>query len=114
VLAGLVPTVAVVAAGAVFVTIQSGSPAPGAAGRASDPAVVATAGPAPTSARELLLVAAERTASSASTSGRYWVRRQMDFGPPVKVGPANAPYDVVERESMTQWNATKSGDEGGK
>jgi hypothetical protein len=112
VLAGLVPTVAVVAAGAVFVTIQSGSPAPGTASRATDPAIVATTGPAPKSARELLLVAAERTASDPATSGRYWVRRQEDFGQPVKVGPASRPYYVVERSSLTQWNAMNSGDEG--
>ena len=111
VLAGLVPTVVVVAAGAVFVTTQSETPAPGAAGRVSDPAIVATAGPAPKSARELLLVAAERTASDPATSGRYWVRRQEDFDTPVKVGPARRPYHVVERWSSTQWNAMNSGDE---
>jgi len=112
VLAGLVPTVAAVAAGAVFVTTRPGSPAPGIAGRANDPAVVATAGATPKSARELLLVAAERTGSDAATSGRYWVRRQEDSGAPVQVGPASRPYHVVERSSMTQWNAMNSGDEG--
>ena len=113
VLAGLVPTVAAVAAGAVFVTTQPGTPAPGTAGRASDPAVVATAEAAPKSARELLLVAAERTGSdAAATSGRYWVRRQEDSGAPVQVGPASRPYHILERSSLTQWNAMRPGEEG--
>jgi hypothetical protein len=110
VLGGAVPVAAAVAVGAVVLTVQSGGSAPGTAERATDPAVVAT-GSAPQNARALLLVAAERTASGAATSGRYWVRSLEDAGRPVKVGPATRPYYVLQRFSLTQWDAMKPGDE---
>ena len=54
----------------------------------------------------------ERTASDPATTGRYWVRHQRDFGAPVQVGPAERPYHVVQRASLTQWNAMTTRDEG--
>ena len=118
VLAGLVSTAAALAAGAVFVAAdadRTGTGTPDA--RAEEGAVApapapapAPADPAPESARDLFLVAAERSVSSTATSGRYWVVSR-EFGDRRPVGPANRPYDIMRRGNDEQWQATRAGDE---
>lgn len=111
VLAGVVPTVAAVAAGAIIVAFgadRSGTDTPGP--RAGGGVAPATAEPSPQSARELFLVAAEQSVSSAATSGRYWVVR-AEHGDLRQEGPANRPYNIMRRGGDEQWQATHAGDE---
>ncbi|MEU5939678.1 CU044_5270 family protein [Micromonospora sp. NPDC047548] len=111
VLAGVVPTVAVVAAGAVFLTVGAGGTGPagalGAGSPAADPTTVTTAS-APRTARDLLLVAAERSAADPATGGRYWVLGQ-EHGELREVGPANRRYQIMERHGLRLWDAMTSG-----
>ncbi|MFJ8581529.1 CU044_5270 family protein [Micromonospora sp. NPDC093277] len=104
VMAGLVPTVALAAAGAVFLTLGGGSTGPagvaGAGSRAADPATAS----APHTARDVLLVAAERSAADPTTGGRYWVTDQ-EHGNVREVGPANRRYQIVERQGLRAWDA---------
>jgi hypothetical protein len=64
----------------------------------------------PRSARELLLVAAERSQSGSATAGRYWVQG-TEFGSRMEVGPAGNRYHILLRHSSEMWLATRSGDE---
>lgn len=100
VLAGLVPTVAVVAAGAVFLGTQGGGAPVGAE---------ATSSPAgdPQSARDLFLVAAERTEKAAATSGKYLVVTDIHSDLQT-VGPASRPYEIRRQNSMERWYPTDS------
>lgn len=111
VLAGAVPTIAAVAAGAVIVAFgaddRGGPDTPGP--RAGGGVVPATAEPSPRSARELFLVAAERSVSSAATGGRYWVVR-AEHGELRQEGPANRPYHIMRRGGDERWQATRAGD----
>jgi hypothetical protein len=103
VLAGAVPAVAAIVAGVVFL----GS-------RPETPDVAGGGGPAtgapvtPASARELLLVAANRSASATATTGKYQVvtEEQGDVRP---VGPADRPYDIVRRTAFERWYPTAPG-----
>ena len=112
VLAGLVSTAAALATGAVFVAAdadRTGTGTPDA--RAGDgSAAPAPADPAPESARDLFLVAAERSVSSTATGGRYWVVSR-EVGDRRPAGPANRPYDIMRRFGDEQWQATRAGDE---
>jgi hypothetical protein len=107
-LAGLVPTGAAVAAVAVFATVGGGAAVPTETEPATGPTVVA-GGPAPRTARDLLLVAAERTASNAETSGRYWVMNKV-HGEVRQVGPAGRRYDIMLRLDTEEWLATQPRD----
>ncbi|MEH1168964.1 CU044_5270 family protein [Micromonospora sp. CPCC 205539] len=121
ILAGVAPTVAVVAAGAVFLTAGTtgGGTGPQAGLGASSPAVApseapatATAGPVPRTARELLLVAAKQSATGdAATGGRYWVLEQ-EHGVLHEVGPKSRRYRILDRSSSRLWYALSPSDEG--
>ncbi|MGW4501116.1 CU044_5270 family protein [Micromonospora sp. NPDC004336] len=117
VLAGVAPTVALVAAGAVFLTVGStgGGTGPQGGLAASTPAVAptsATDGPAPRTARELLLVAADRSATAdAATDGRYRVV-EREHGSLFEVGPKDRRYRVVSRTSLRDWHPTSPNDVG--
>ncbi|SBT53144.1 CU044_5270 family protein [Micromonospora narathiwatensis] len=106
VLAGVVPTMALAAAGAVFLTIGGGGAgpagAPGAGSRAAN--APTTTASAPHTARDVLLVAAERSAADPTSGGRYWVTDQ-EHGNVREVGPANRRYQVVERQGLRAWDA---------
>jgi hypothetical protein len=105
VLAGLVPAVAVVAAGAVVLANQTAPEnAPKTAHTTEAPRKL------PTSAHELLLVAAERSEASTATSGRYWVQ-PTEFGGRMEVGPPERRYHIMLRTSSEMWLATRPGDE---
>jgi len=114
VLAGLVSAAAALAAGAVVVAAdpdRTGTGRPDA--RAGDGSVApapAPTDPAPESARDLFLVAAERSVSSTATGGRYWVVSR-EHGERRPVGPASRPYDIMRRGLDEQWQATRAGDE---
>jgi hypothetical protein len=105
VLAGLVPAVAVVAAGAVVLANQTAPEhEPKTAHTTEAPQKM------PTSAHELFLVAAERSESSTATSGRYWVL-PTEFGSRMEVGPPGRRYHIMIRLSSEMWLATRPGDE---
>ena len=105
VLAGLVPAVAVVAAGAVVLANQT---APDHTPKTAH-TTTETARKMPTSAHELLLVAAERSESGTATSGRYWVQL-TEMGSRMEVGPAGRRYFIMLRSSMEFWLPTRPGD----
>ncbi|MFR9775895.1 CU044_5270 family protein [Micromonospora sp. MS34] len=107
VLAGALPTVAVLAAGAVFLTVGAGGTGPAGTPGADGPAAGTTA-PAPRTARDLLLVAAERSAADPTTGGRYWVR-ELENGEPREVGPAKRRYQVMARHGLRLWEAMTPG-----
>ncbi|MFG3706934.1 CU044_5270 family protein [Micromonospora sp. NPDC047670] len=117
VLAGVAPTVAVVAAGAIFLTVGSTSGGAGPEGglAVNTPTVTPTSaadGPAPRTARELLLVAAERSATAdAATSGRYRVV-EREHGSLFQVGPKDRRYQVVSRTSIRDWHPTSPSEVG--
>ncbi|WP_433367720.1 CU044_5270 family protein [Actinoplanes sp. CA-142083] len=105
VLAGATPAVALAIAGAVIVgtgVAQPDNPA------AKPPATTGTKGSkaaeAPTTAREVLLVAAAQT-SHAPTTGRYW-RTQVESGERTEVGPAAHPYAIMRRSAQDRWLPT--------
>ncbi|SCL68177.1 hypothetical protein GA0070604_6221 [Micromonospora eburnea] len=102
VLAGVLPTMALAAAGAVFLTIGAGGTGPagtsGAGGRTAD----ATAS-APRTARDVLLVAAERSGAGPTSGGRYWFSDQ-EHGTVREVGPTNRRYQIVQRQGMRVWD----------
>jgi hypothetical protein len=103
ILAGLVPAVAMVAAGAVFLSTQT-------APENGPTTAHTTKTEVPKSAHELLLVAAERSESGTATSGRYWVL-PTEFGSQLEVGPPERRYHIMIRTSMEMWLATRPGDE---
>jgi hypothetical protein len=106
VLAGLVPAVAVVAAGAVVLANQTAPdhpPTTAHSTKAEAPRKM------PTSAHELFLVAAARSESDTATGGRYWVQ-PTEFGSTVEVGPPGRRYHIMLRHSMEFWFATRPGD----
>ncbi|GAA4465988.1 CU044_5270 family protein [Phytohabitans houttuyneae] len=64
----------------------------------------------PKTARELLLVAAERTTTSTvDGDGRYWVLRR-ELGSRMEVGPAARRYHIMLRISEEMWLARRPGD----
>ena len=106
VLAGAVPAVAAIVAGVVFL----GS-------RPETPDVAGSGGPAtgapvmPASARELLLVAANRSATATTataTTGMYQVVAE-EQGEVRPVGPADRPYNIVRRTAFERWYPTAPG-----
>ncbi|MEV4513578.1 CU044_5270 family protein [Dactylosporangium sp. NPDC049525] len=105
-LAGALPAVAAAAVAALVLTSGGGTdPVTGPTG----PGTTAVAAQ-PDSARELLLVAAEKTdAGGAATSGRYWVRVQ-EHGERKEVGPAGGRYGIAARFQIERWQATGAGD----
>ncbi|SCL61188.1 hypothetical protein GA0070606_3398 [Micromonospora citrea] len=111
VLAGVAPTVAAVAAGAVFLTVggTDGGAGPEGGLAVSAPAAAptsATDGPAPRTAREVLLVAAERSGTAdATTDGRYRVV-EREHGSLFEVGPKDRRYRVVSRTILRDWHPT--------
>ncbi|MBL7253883.1 CU044_5270 family protein [Paractinoplanes lichenicola] len=102
VLAALVPVAAAAVAG-VLVLGQSGQPAPFPTGT-NGPAPEA----APKTARELLLVAAERSATAAA-DGRYWLVVR-EHGELRQLGPAKRPYHMLLRLQDEQWQPTRAAD----
>lgn len=102
----LAGAVAVVAAGTVVLANQTAPE--------SEPKTAHTTTEAPqkmpTSAHELLLVAAERSEASTATSGRYWVQ-PTEFGGRMEVGPPERRYHIMLRTSSEMWLATRPGDE---
>ncbi|WP_213451429.1 CU044_5270 family protein [Rhizomonospora bruguierae] len=104
ILAGALPAVAAAVVGAVFLGAGGAGPAGtlGAGSPASDPA--ATTAPAPRTARELLLVAAEQSAADPTGGGRYWVLDQV-HGSLRQVGPKSRPYNIIERRGLRSWEA---------
>jgi len=98
-LAGAVPAVAAIAAVGIILASQSQSGAPNDAARGG-PATIAPTVPA--SARELLLVAADRSASAPATTGKYQVIAE-EQGEVRPVGPADRPYDIVRRTALERW-----------
>lgn len=104
VLAGLVPAMAVVAAGAVLLSNETSTPKGGPATAEATESTAAT----PQSARELLLVAADRSASSTATSGRYLVIT-LEHGESRPVGPTDRPYHIMRRSSTERWYPTTPG-----
>jgi hypothetical protein len=102
VLAGLVPVAAAVVAG-VLVVGQSGPPAPIASGTNGVVPEVT-----PKTARELLLVAAERS-TAAAADGRYWLVVQ-EHGELRQLGPAKRRYHMLIRLQDEQWQATRAAD----
>jgi hypothetical protein len=109
-LIGLVPTAAVVTAGAVVAAnvLGTGEKGPVVATDASA-ATDATAARAPETARELFLVAAERTEQEGATTGRYWVV-DTEYGESTEVGPATRRYHVMRRGEVQRWLPTRPGD----
>ncbi|MEJ3749227.1 CU044_5270 family protein [Actinomycetes bacterium KLBMP 9797] len=101
VLAGLVPTVAVVAAGAVFLGTQGEAPPGGLVTAEATESAAAD----PATARELFLVAAERTEKAAATSGRYLVIADVQSDLQT-VGPASRPYEVRRQTGTERWYPT--------
>ncbi|GAB2593992.1 hypothetical protein Aab01nite_82460 [Paractinoplanes abujensis] len=97
VLTGLAPAAAAAVAG-VLVLGQSGPPAPSPTG---------PDGAAPKTARDLLLVAAER--SAAADDGRYWLVVR-EHGELRQLGPAKRPYHMLLRLQDEQWQATRAAD----
>jgi hypothetical protein len=111
VLAGLVPAVAAVAAGAVIVAVNAGQAGGGTTGaRAGGGVASATANPVPGSAHDLFLVAATRSLSGIATSGSYWVV-STEHGESRQKGPASRPYNIMIRNSIEIWQPTGGGDE---
>lgn len=106
-LAVLVPAAAATAAAVVFAAVGTGGTNPARDEPSTGPA--AADGPAPRTARDLLLVAAERTASSPAGSGRYWVMTE-EHGERRQVGPAGRRYDIMLRFGTEQWLAAHPGD----
>lgn len=105
VMVGAVPAVVLaVVAGATVMSDQSPDGTP------PTPENAQPAQAEPRSARELLLVAAERSESSPATTGRYWVQG-TEFGSRMEVGPAGQRYDILLRVSSELWLATRPGDE---
>jgi hypothetical protein len=102
VLAGAVPAVAVVAAVAAFLGTQGATPERG--GQVTAESAV----PVPASARELLLVAAERSGSATADAGRYQVITE-ERGEVRPVGPAGRRYDIVRRTAFERWYPTAPG-----
>ena len=101
VLAGALPAVALAVAAAVLIAIgaqHTGAPV-------ATPFVTGSAAPAkPTTARAVLLVAAEQSAH-ATGSGRYW-RTTAEQGERLEVGPASHPYAILRRVSEERWLPT--------
>lgn len=117
-LAGALPAVAVAAAGAVFLTVGASDPVPhtnGPAPATGSPAPQFSAAASPTraatplTARQMLLAAAEQSASHPAGHGRYWVLRR-ESGHPVEVGPPGRRYTINVRSIMEDWNATGPSD----
>lgn len=108
VLAGALPMAAALTVGALVLTSGGGAapdrPVPGATG----PSAAAPA--EPRSARELLLVAAERTGTEKSDAGRYFVRSQ-EHGERKEVDSAKGRYGVAVRSRIERWQATRPGDQ---
>lgn len=98
---GAVPVVAAAVAAAVVLNGQTTAP---------ESRTTESAQAQPRSARELLLVAAERSESSPATTGRYWVQG-TEFGGRMEVGPAGNRYHILLRMSSETWLATQPGDE---
>ncbi|HEX6685067.1 MAG TPA: CU044_5270 family protein [Candidatus Limnocylindrales bacterium] len=61
--------------------------------------------PQPQTARDLLLVAANRSASTPATGGKYLVVT-VEHGERRSVGPATRPYDIMLRSSLDRWYPT--------
>jgi hypothetical protein len=93
VLASLLPATAIVAVGALV--LASHGTAPAAGGSTATQA-------APGTAHDLLLVAAQHSASSTATSGKYVVVSQ-ELGELHQVGPASRPYHVMLRNAVERW-----------
>ncbi|GAA4599676.1 hypothetical protein GCM10023194_80420 [Planotetraspora phitsanulokensis] len=102
--AGLVPAVAAAAAVTVMVAQSPATPTP-------QPTLAQRPTPAdtPTTARGLLLVAAEQVADDQTVGGRYWVTR-IENGETRQVGPKARPYDVVLRMTEEKWLASSPKD----
>lgn len=107
-LAAGLPAVALTAAAAVFLSGGT-APAPPRAEGTPSPRVDATApastapAPAPRTARQFFLVAAERTEAGTATSGRYWVVSKEN-SQPLRVGPAARPYNIRYGMEIAYWD----------
>jgi len=106
ILAGAVPVVAAVAAGVVFLGPAEPPTGQTAVSGQSGPSAPV---PSPASARELLLVAAERSGHGGATTGRYLVVTKED-GEIRTEGPAGRKYHIVRRMSFERWYPTKPGE----
>lgn len=102
VLAGLVPTLAVAATGAVFLSTDGAAPDGG--GRVTAEATGSTP-VVPGSARELLLVAADRSVPDTATAGKHLVTAR-ERGEVRPVGPTGRPYNIVRRHAVELWYPT--------
>ncbi|MEU7823622.1 CU044_5270 family protein [Catellatospora sp. NPDC049133] len=105
--AGL-PAAALTAAVAVFLAGGTSTTPPRAEGTPSPPGVDSTApasaaAPAPQTARQFFLVAAERTEAGAATGGRYWVLSK-ETAQPLRVGPAARPYNIRYGVEIAYWD----------
>ncbi|MFC6018730.1 CU044_5270 family protein [Plantactinospora solaniradicis] len=108
VVAGALPMAAALTVGALVLTSGGGAAPESTDPGATGPAVAAPADP--TSARELLLVAAERTGAEKPDSGRYLVLTRVQ-GERREVDSANGRYGVAVRARSERWQATRPGDQ---
>jgi len=100
VLASLVPTVAVAVAACVTVVVTSSSNPP-----AESPPAAQSAGPAqPVTAQDILLAAAEKTASAAPATGGYWVTKAEQDNV-YDVGG----YNALGRVEVETWHSLRAG-----
>jgi hypothetical protein len=108
VLAGLVPTVGLLAAAAVVIVVapQSAQAPPSATGPNGTEASV----PAPSTARDYLLVAAQKQATTTPVpaSGRYWVTTRMYDTIHAVAGGS---YHVTTHERDETWDAASAADQ---
>ncbi|GAA1393655.1 CU044_5270 family protein [Catellatospora coxensis] len=107
-LAAGLPAAALTAAVAVFLAggTGTGTTPPRAEGTPSlgvDVTTAASAAPAPRTARQFFLVAAERIEAGTATSGRYWVLAKEN-AQPLRVGPATRPYHIRYGMERAYWD----------
>ncbi|MFC4065913.1 CU044_5270 family protein [Actinoplanes subglobosus] len=71
---------------------------------------IADAGPRPPQElRNLLLAAAQHTATDPATTGRYWVS-EIESGTLIQVGPAGNRYAIMGRTNETTWYTVRRDD----